>query len=193
MAQYKLFKHSIELAEGKYQNLVNDKGNYNSLKQCVGTKYGISAKFYEKIIKRPPTIEDMQNITQDKAHQLFKKYFWDKLQADSIKNQSIAEILVDHAINSNPRTTTKIIQKVLNNSFNKKLLIDGKLGVKTLEAINSVEDNKKLFLKIAIARLKYYRRLKDYKYFSNLWNNRVLILSKKFNINLKEYLKKKKY
>lgn len=185
MANYELFKRSIEQAEGRYQNLKNDKGNYNSLKQQVGTNHGISAKFYERVIGKPPSISDMKSITKADAHILFENEFWDKMKADHINSQAVAEMIVDHAINANPRVTTGIVQRSLNRYFGKSLQVDYVVGTKTLQAINSV-NAKQLFERIAKERIAYYKRLDDYKYFASSWTGRVISLSKKFGVELKK-------
>ncbi len=181
MASYELFKTSIQEAEGGYQNLEKDKGNYNSKKERVGTNFGISARFYERVIGRPPSIADMKNISQMEAHILFKNEFWDTVKASAIKHQSIAELIADHAINSNPRVTAGIVQRVLKEDFGKDIVIDRVIGTKSITAINSV-DEKELFAAIAKARLEYYKGLDDYRYFKQTWTRRVVLLSKKFQI-----------
>ena len=185
MASYEHFKASIQEAEGGYQNLVNDKGNYNSLKQRVGTNYGVSAKFYERVIGFPPSMEDMKAITQQEAHMLFKNEFWDKMGGDNIDNQAVAELIVDHAINANPYVTAKMIQRTLNTDFNKGLVVDGVVGAKTIAALNSV-DQYIFFQKFADARLAYYKRLKDFQYFGNSWTSRVYKLAEKFGVAIKK-------
>ena len=185
MASYALFIPSIERAEGGYQNLKNDKGNYNSLGERVGTNHGVSAKFYERVMGFPPSVEDMKNITKQDSHILFKNEFWDRMLADEISDQGIAEIIVDHAINANPRVTSKIVQRTLNTYFGKHLAVDGAVGPKTIQAINAVEPSR-FFEKLAIARIDYYERLSDFQYFGKSWTKRVLDLSQKFGIELKK-------
>ncbi len=185
MASYELFKPSLEQAEGGYQNLKNDKGNYNSKKERVGTNHGISAKFYEKVLGRPPSISDMKSLTKVEAHILFKNEFWDKMRADSIRSQAVAEMIVDHAINANPRVTAGIVQRSLNRYFGKNLQVDYVIGSNTVKAINSV-DAKQLFERIGKERLAYYKRLKDYQYFATSWTGRVFALAHKFGVDLKK-------
>lgn len=185
MASYELFIPSLEQAEGGYQNLVNDKGNYNSKRERVGTNHGISAKFYEKVIGRPPSIEDMRSITKMEAHILFKNEFWDKMKADNIQSQAVAEMIVDHAINANPRVAAGIVQRSLNRYFGKNLRVDYVVGANTIAAINSV-NSKQLFERIGKERLVYYKRLKDYKYFAASWTGRVFALAHKFGSELKK-------
>lgn len=185
MASYELFKSSLERAEGGYQNLINDKGNYNSKGERVGTNHGISAKFYEKIIGRPPSIDDMKAITKFNAHLLFENEFWGKVRANDIQSQAVAEMIADHAINANPKVTAKMVQTTLNSSFDKSLVVDGAVGSKTIEAINSVNPIK-LFYKIGQERLSYYENLDDYKYFAKSWDSRVYALGRKFGVQIKK-------
>lgn len=155
MASFLAFIPILQRIEGGYQNLVGDSGNYNSLGQRVGTNFGISARFYEDIIDRPPTIADMKAITKEKAQQIYKKYFWDDVQGDSLINQSVANIIADHAINGGETPIGKIVQKILVNDFGKKLKIDGDIGPQTAVAINSV-NQAQLFEKIKAARYALY-------------------------------------
>lgn len=170
MANFNLFVSKIRTIEGGYQNLSKDNGNYNSLGQRVGTNHGISARFYEGIIKRPPTVADMKAITKEKATVLFKKYFWDDVQGDTLKNQSVAELITDHAINGGESPIGTIVQKILVSDFNKRLTIDGDIGPKTAAVINSV-NQEQLFNKIKAARAVAYRNLGGE--FLDSWLNRL--------------------
>ena len=185
MASYEKFKASIQQHEGGYQNIPTDWGNYNSLDELVGTNFGISARFYESVIGVPPTEQDMLNITQAEAHGLFKNEFWDKVLADHINSQEVAEMIADHAINSQPYKTTKIVQRVLNNKFGKRLKVDGLFGTKTLVAVNSV-DFKQLFIEIGLARKVYYEARPDFNHHGKSWLRRLRLLSDKFNIIIKK-------
>ncbi|WP_182650579.1 glycoside hydrolase family 108 protein [Flavobacterium sp. SOK18b] len=158
MANFNLFIPILQKIEGGYQQLSKDGGNYNSLGQNVGTNYGISARFYEDIIGRPPTVADMKAITKEKAKVLFKKYFWDDVHADRMNNQSIANLITDHAINSGESPIGKMVQEILRNDFRKNLKIDGDIGPQTVSAINSV-NQKQLFDKIKRARNEHYNQI----------------------------------
>ncbi len=185
MASYQLFKDSIEQAEGGYQNFVEDKGNYNSLGDRVGTNYGVSARFYEDVMGFPPSMEDIKNITKTEAHILFKNEFWDKVKADEILDQGVAEMIADHAINAGTGSAAKITQQTLNNYFGKQLTIDGSIGSLTLQAINAVDPNL-LFDKLASTRLENYKTKSDYEKFGHAWRNRVNDLILKFGVEVKK-------
>lgn len=155
MANFNTYLPTLLQHEGGYQNHASDNGNYNSLGQNVGTNFGISAKFYEGVIGRPPSVSDMKNITQQKAGQLYKNHFWDKISGDSIINQSVAEIIFDHAVNAGVSRAGSLVQKILKNEFSKTITTDGVIGVNTVNAINSVNP-KTLFELIKAARISYY-------------------------------------
>jgi lysozyme family protein len=171
MANFNLFIPLLQKVEGGYQNLVADPGNYNSIGQRVGTNFGISARFYEDILKRPPTITDMRAITKEYAKKLYKKYFWDDVHGDLLKNQSVANIITDHGVNGGERSIGLIVQRILVNDFNKNLKIDGDIGIKTAAAINSVPNQNLLFDKIKKAREQYYISLGGV--FLTGWLNRL--------------------
>jgi lysozyme family protein len=185
MANYYLFHGTVAALEGGYQNSTSDKkGNTNSRGEMVGTNYGVSAPVYEKWIGYPPSIANMKAITPTVAKEIFKANYWNKLQASFINSQAVAETLVDHGINAGIVSAAKIIQKVLNDDFNKKLSVDGGIGSKTLAAINSVNATD-LFQSYNAARIDFYNNLGK-PHWINGWIKRVQTISDKFGIVLKK-------
>jgi len=163
MASWSLYKDLVGQLEGLYQANPNDfDGNYNSLGELVGTMRGISALVYEAWIGRPPTVADMKSISLATADAILKKLYWDLLKAPQIKNQEVAEVIVDHGINSGTGSIAIIVQRVLNNSFNKNLAVDGGIGNLTLSAINSV-NQVMLHSAIIQGRKDYYLSIKHKK------------------------------
>lgn len=182
MADFNLYKSTALLFEGGYQNIPSDTGNYNSLGVLVGTNLGISARFYETILGYPPTELDMKLITKQRAESIFKVHFWNVVLADKIESQKVAETIVDHSINAGPKAAAFITQEVLKKYFNKNITIDGSIGIKTINHINSVDDTK-LFVKISQYRLINYSQINNPEWI-NVWKNRVYSLAKKFNVNI---------
>jgi lysozyme family protein len=170
MANFNLFIPILQKIEAGYQNISSDHGNYNSLGQNVGTNFGISARFYEGIINRPPTVQDMKNITKASAQAMYKKYFWDDIQGDSLINQSVANIIADHDVNGGEKSIGLIVQRILVDDFNQNIAIDGDIGQATAQAINSV-DQQSLFDKIKTARESFYYSLGGS--FLNSWLDRL--------------------
>lgn len=102
------------------------------------------------------------------VHGLYKQKYWDALQADFIKNQVLAEILVDFYVNGGYSTSK--LQKYL------KIPADGQFGPKTLDAINKA-NQKNLFEWVWNWRKSHYDQIvknnPDQKIFSAGWNNRL--------------------
>ncbi|OAB79749.1 glycoside hydrolase family 108 protein [Cochleicola gelatinilyticus] len=170
MANFNSYIPKLRNAEGGFQDNPEDAGNYNSLKVLVGTNYGISARFYETVIGRPPSRQDMLSISQANATELFRVYFWNKARANEIKSQAVADTVVDHFVNAG--NGIRLAQQVLNDNFGKNLATDNGMGPKTLAAINSVNpvDFVTLYNR---ERENYYRRLSNSPTFLNGWLTRL--------------------
>jgi len=109
--------------------------------------------------------DDLILITEyDAVYEIMKPKFWDRVQADKIKDQSVANIIVDWIWMSG-FGKIKNIQRILD------VKDDGIVGKKTLKAIND-QDPKKLFSKIWHAREDFYKKLNN-KTFMRGWMNRL--------------------
>lgn len=170
MAQFATYIPLLLQVEGGFQKNPNDQGNYNSLGQLIGTNRGISARFYEGIIKRPPSLNDIMTISKTKAQNLYRTHFWNKLNADNINNQNVANTIVDHHVNAG--RGAQLAQKVLNQKFFKNVAVDNAMGPQTLSAINSV-DPATFTARYNEAREDYYRSLGNSSTFLNGWLYRL--------------------
>lgn len=171
MSKFSLYIPLLIAAEGGYQKLTNDSGNYNSRKELVGTNFGISAPVYENWIGRPPTEADMRKMSKATALEIYKQQYWNKIGANYIKNQSIANLIVDHGVNAGTGASGKMVQRVLNESFGYNLAIDGVIGSKTRAAINSVNQSK-LHALLVEARTNFYLSLKN-PFWQPIWLTRL--------------------
>lgn len=198
MANFESFIPEIELAEGGFQKNETDGGNYNSLNQLVGTNRGIAASTYERYIGRPPTEQDMRNITRDVALTIFKNNYWNVIKADQINSQAIAETFVDMKINAVGRNAERIMQESLN-ELGHNLVVDKSIGDLTLNAMNNTHP-KELFLKYNQKRRDFYNNIQNHNYplwewANDSWQSRVTRLYEK-HINalnkIKEFTQKNK-
>ncbi len=116
-----------------------------------------------------PTVTRLRNMTYGEWYEVYKSLFWDKWLADSIRNQAVANILVDWVWASGS-SGIKIPQRILG------VKQDGIVGPKTLEAVNT-SDPKWLFDKIHDERIKFVedivRRKPSQKKFLNGWKRRI--------------------
>ena len=97
----------------------------------VGTHRDVSACLLSDHLGRNATVYDLRALTKQDVVELFRKYFWDKLGADSLPNQNVANIATHtfaHAGN------VRLIQKALN-SLGENLTVDGVSGPMTRAAL----------------------------------------------------------
>ena len=118
MANFEEADKLVGLAEGEYSDDPNDSGNWTG-GECndgdlVGTNYGISAPVYAKYIGRTHTVEDMKNMTQQDAINIYKPLYWDCMFGDEINNQSVANILFDAAVNEGQGAAAQMVRETLN-------------------------------------------------------------------------------
>lgn len=71
---------------------------------------------------------------------IYKRAYWDAVRGDEIKSIGIAIYLVDFAFNSGPGNAVRVLQRVLNESFGNKLVVDGAIGPLTIAATNAANE-----------------------------------------------------
>ena len=110
---------------------------------------------------------------------LWKKNYWDRCKADQIKNQAVANTIVDWVWSSGA-WGIKIPQRILG------VKSDGIVGIKTIEALNKQNPNKFLE-KLYLARFNFLDGIvasnPSQKRFIRGWKNRMndlIIYNKKF-------------
>lgn len=139
------------------------------------TNSGVTLATFRQFYGRNKTCYDLKRITDEQWRYIFKHGYWNKWKADSIDNQSIANLLVDWVFMSGV-WGIKYPQRILG------VADDGIVGNKTLSAINNHPDQEQLFNDLWNGRKRYFenlakknpakrkflngwlRRLSDYKY-----------------------------
>ena len=115
------------------------------------TMIGVTLATYKQYCKGKglpqPSADDLKKIPYQTWLIILKSLYWDKWKADSIDNQSIANMLVDWAWLSG-KNGIIIPQRLLG------VTQDGIVGPKTIQAIND-RDSKTFFDQLYKARLKY--------------------------------------
>ena len=133
----------IKKWEGGYSDNPNDRGG--------ATNSGVTLAVYQSVYGKSKTKNDLKRMTSDQWNYIFTKLYWNKWKADEIKNQSIANILVDWVWLSGLGTIKKI-QALFG------LTADGIVGNKTLSYINS-NNQEEIFNKIWNRRKQFYDSL----------------------------------
>ncbi|WP_132962057.1 glycoside hydrolase family 108 protein [Tepidimonas charontis] len=106
------------------------------------------------------------------VREFYREHFWRPLQGEAIRSQAIAQTLFDFAVNAGVKTAVVLAQAVLGG-----LTPDGKLGPKTLAALNEADEA--LFIaRYALAKIARYaelvRRDRSQAKFLLGWINRTL-------------------
>ena len=128
------------------------------------TKYGISQRSYPNV--------DIRNLTEEQAKEIYKRDYWDKVKADDIQSQEVAENLFDTAVNMGPRTAGRLAQLALDIEP-----VDGIVGPQTVAALNS-KDAEAFIAEFTIAKIARYAHIcnrdKSQSKFLLGWINRAL-------------------
>ena len=119
--------------EGGYVNDPDDRGGE--------TNYGITASTLNSAKNKGwiPFNVTIQNIQLEHAKIIYKKGYWDAVQADSLPHP-LDLIMFDSAINHGPSVAVKLLQKSLNTLLPyTELKVDGIIGPLTLRAVRDYE------------------------------------------------------
>jgi len=168
MANIALLVPIIQKWEGGYVFDPDDPGGHTFMGITLKTwkKAG-----YDKTGDGNIDADDLRLITyEEMITGILKPYYWDVWQADHIRNQSIANLLVDWIWCSGPRTIV-IVQHIL------ELKTDGIVGNRTLTAINNYSDPYELHKLIKAARIYYIDSICEQRpvlsKFKRGWKNRI--------------------
>lgn len=169
-SNFDLLQNLIFDHEGGIVEHPNDLGGFTNKGITIGT-----FKSYAQIdLGVAPTLMNLKKITNEQATIIYKKRFWEPLRADEINSMSLAYALYDFHVNA-PGNAIKIMQQSINH-LGGKLIVDNKMGLKTLKEINKVKAHE-LFKLYQENRINYYinrvEKIPDQKVFLNGWLERV--------------------
>lgn len=134
-----------------------------------GITIGTFTEYRRRKGLKAPTVQDLKNISNEDWHEVFKGLYWDRWKADEIKNQSVANILVDWVWASGSHGI-KRPQRLLG------VTADGIVGSKTIAALND-KDPAELFRMIKADRIKFIDEICEKRPANNRfkkgWLNRI--------------------
>lgn len=162
------FEQALDLIlkhEGGYVNHPEDPGGE--------TKYGISKRAYPN--------EDIANLTKERAGQLYRRDYWDRIKGDDLP-YPVGLFSFDTAVNLGTSLASRALQRASGAEQ------DGVIGPRTIEAVwEAYKASQNHFLDLlAKERLDYYTQLTTFKTFGRGWVRRVnetLTESKKWTDN----------
>jgi Glycosyl hydrolase 108 len=122
-------------------------------------------KYFKKLIKFEgkgfgihQAIWGNKNFTKSEAFRIHKKFYWDKHHADLFENQEIAEVLIDHLINTGEGKECVNIK-----AFEALIGVnqDGVLSKEDIKAANDFAFPEQIINPYVNYRLYYYRTRKN--------------------------------
>lgn len=130
-----LLKH-----EGGFVNNKSDPGG--------ATDFGISLRFLKSAGididgHEGIDINDIHALDKTKARAIYKEFWWDKFNYESIGNLLLAAKALDLAVWMGPSQAHKLIQAAINRLNDKPITVDGNLGEESINAINALINSEK--------------------------------------------------
>ena len=118
--------------------------------------------------------DNVKNLTSEQARQIYGEYYEERRIGD-IKNERIATAIFDMGVMSNFNNVGKIVQETLNDSMDTNLKIDGKIGDKTIDALNNIPGDRvdDFMQDLKENRIKYLRGLFGWGKYGCGWTNRT--------------------
>lgn len=148
--------------EGGYVNHRDDPGGMTNL--------GVTKKVWEEWVGHEVTEKTMRALSAGDVSPLYKRKYWDKIQADSLP-PGVDYVVFDAAVNSGPGRAVKWLQGCVN------VEMDGALGPKTLAAVKA--SNPEILIQdYCKRRLSFLQDLPTWGTFGRGWARRVLEVEK---------------
>ena len=148
------------------KGFVNDP-NDNGGATMIGITIGTYRSYCRYKGWKTPSINDLKNMPYKIWRDIVYSMYWNKWKADTILDQTVANMVVDWMWHSGASTIKKV-QALLGVSQ------DGIVGYKTISALNNSEDIK---TKLYIARKTYFEKIvknnPSQKKWLNGWMNRL--------------------
>jgi lysozyme family protein len=129
------------------------------------TNMGITFAVLQSWRGKPITKQDVKDMTQDEAMDIYRENYWNPTKCPQLPD-GVDLVMMDGSVNSGIGRAPKWIQLAVGAEP------DGKIGPKTLAAINAA-DPVKIIDAALDARLAFLKRLKHWDVFGKGWSRRV--------------------
>lgn len=113
------------------------------------TNWGITISEYARYKGKEVSTQDVKNMTKEEAKEIYYLGYWKPLSLDQVIHHRLAVLLFDQGVNRGISAAAKDIQKIVG------VVADGKVGPKTIEAINKAGEITACFSLIKASQLAY--------------------------------------
>jgi lysozyme family protein len=133
--------------------LQNEGGLVDNRKDNGGvTNWGITLPMLTTFRNKQCSNEDLINLTQAEAKQLYESIFWNKLRVSGL-NQAIATAIFDMSVNNGQGVATRLAQECLGS----QIVADGVMGTDTLNALDKVNVDMFIYNYVGLLQDRYVK------------------------------------
>lgn len=97
------------------------------------TKYGITQNDLARWRKKPVSPDDVKNLTEDEAQQIYQAFYWLPMGCDLLNDQAIATAIMDCGVLDGIVTSVRWAQEIV------KVSADGHMGPVSEAALNATD------------------------------------------------------
>jgi len=154
------FPQAVEVVlahEGGYVNDPADPGGE--------TNFGISRRTYPNL--------DIKHLTRDQAKEIYRRDYWEPNNYDMIASPAIASKMLDLAVNMGGGRANMVLQAAYNEIAPDDLAVDGRLGPKSIQAVNEYPYPDLLLATVKLKAIGYYLSLRSPRFLAG-WIKRAL-------------------
>ncbi len=160
--------NKLKEPEGKYTdgtNQVRDEPTNMGIKQSTLNYY--TSKHPEKDLPK-----DVIDLERPQAKEIYKDMYWDKTKIPQIENDRVRNAVFDMNVMGG---AGKVVQRALNDFSDASLAVDGAIGLKTIDALNSIPANKvsDFMETLKAERLKYLKKTPNWPTAKTGWTKRT--------------------
>jgi lysozyme family protein len=167
---FEAFMPHLLKSEGGWVNHPADPGGATNKGITIGT----FRNFCRIEGRKPPTLDQLKNISPEDVKRIYDWQYWDKIWGDDLP-AGLDVAVFDFAVNSGPSQAIKVLQRVV------KTRVDGDMGANTLAAIEKAMafDEEATINAYMDRRLAFLKALKTWPTFGRGWSRRVADVRKR--------------
>ena len=167
-----------EKFEQAYNKLKEPEGGYTDGKSQVRdepTNMGIKQSTLDDYAKKHPEKDlpaDVKYLQPNQAKEIYKEVYWNKTDIPNIENDRVRDAIFDMNVMGG---AGKVVQRALNDFSNAGLAVDGKIGPKTIDALNSIPANSvsDFMETLKDHRFEYLQKTNNWPTSKNGWTKRT--------------------
>ncbi|TJV21100.1 MAG: N-acetylmuramidase [Mesorhizobium sp.] len=148
-------------------------GGYSNNKKDPGgpTMKGVTQRVYDAYRRgKGLAVRSVKSLTTDELNDIYDKQYWDAVKGDLLPD-GVDYVVFDGGVNSGPGRSIMWLQQALRPVYTGR--IDGVMGMGTIAALKSINNNDALIDRICDARMNFLRHLGTFPTFGKGWTARV--------------------